>query len=85
MPYNILDDVDKLLERAVEGIRRDLSAILAKSTKGQLDKDSSDALVRYLKALAQIKKLKAEDDDAGDMSDAELQAAAEELLKSKKK
>lgn len=85
MPYNILDDVDKLLERAVEGIRRDLSNIVAKTTKGQLDKDSSEALVRYIRALSQMKKMRTEDDDSGDMTDEQLRQAAQELLNAKKK
>jgi len=51
----MLDDLEKLLEKSGEALRRDLNHILAMSTGGKLDASSARDLVAYTKLLHDIK------------------------------
>lgn len=79
-------DLEKLLEKASEAMRRDINHIFGEVGNGKLNDKSARDLVNYIKVLSDISWEKKKDDEKSKkniekMSDEDLAKMAAEILK----
>ncbi len=74
-------ELDKLIEKTYEALRRDVNHILAASAGSKLDAASARDLVNYYKLLSDIKRQQEKDDSGlAKLSDEELEKRIKALL-----
>lgn len=66
--------LESLLEKCVEALRRDISYLLAESSKGRLSAPSARDLVSYIKLLTELKDL--EHSELSKLTDEQLEKLA---------
>jgi len=77
----MIKELEKLLEKIDEAVRRDVNCILLESARGKLSPTSARDLVQYRKLVTDaIQEIDAAGEDLPERTEEELKTLAKELL-----